>query len=597
MNDMPKCLIKQYVVKAGVIAFALVFGGCSVTSGLSVSDVRVRNVTGVTTESAQWGVDQSRLGQLGGAYYDKDRVLRDFSLSGNNGPEGGLSLLHNKERASSGVKYVMTDSGGWVGFRDKYPERDLFFRAPDGKVFGLGAESIPLARFDAFQIDRDRIGVVWYGEPGKISEDLYYVFYREIDGKTGELGELNRLFKGIYPVAVQTSDKRIFAFSWIFESGKGRIVARVKSESGQFGGEIKIADVDSITRNFKAVAVGGRAIVFWHAQYGELRNQYKLEGAYSDDGANWTRFEIAELSEWDIQSLDVATDGSRRVALTVGALPHEEWLKKGKMKVRLFLSPDGGETWSGAVNPVFAGAAGEFPQYFHAQSPKVALDQKGGVYLVWQDWRNIRSGIRFSYSQDFGKNWVISDRLIVGGDSLNYALHLDEKSIFLSDGRVRVFAEKYVDDGYDEKQVALVEFNVDSLMGAKFSKESAAAAKQDRLRKRVLDYFRALENKDYQKAYTYFDPFFRSKVTQENYQKMVGRLEYSGSVVKDLSVLGSIGSVIVTSSVEVKPIRIDNRVLKLDKVERDIPTRWVFIDGDWYNEFSIDSQGVRFTKF
>ena len=60
---------------------------------------------------------------------------------------------------------------------------------------------------------------------------------------------------------------------------------------------------------------------------------------------------------------------------------------------------------------------------------------------------------------------------------------------------------------------------------------------------------------------------------------------------------GPLAMAVTNMTVEVKPITINNKTFKMDPAERDIPTRWLWIDGAWYMEYYQESKEVKYVPF
>lgn len=536
-------------------------------------------------------------GKLALAFYDDKRRVNLFDASSNRSktpfhPDGTT-------RASSSLAVGWVGDQSYVAFRDKEPDRDVFVGSfATGMLTGLGSETVALARMK--MIDRgNSLGVLWYGEPNLAEKKAYDIFYRELNADGVPQGKPEALFDGIYPVATHNAAaNRLAAFTWLQPDGKHEIHARIKQGDQPWGSARKVADAAPLTPLFDAVSAGQRSWAFWHGQYGENRELFQVKGVFTDDGNNWTPFHVKALDGWDIESASFAADGQGNVAMVAAVVAPGEH-RTGKFRVKLVLSHDGGVTWSDAVNIRQDPLQIEGKSYSHARAPKAAFLAPGKLFVGWQDWRTLRSAVHYSYSEDGGKSWLVNDARLSPVAASHERFGILEHSLFAHDGKLTMVVESLPDDSMKEKNLIIRQYTSEDLLrtGQVAKAKAVAQPSEARLKERVTQYWAAMGARDFETTYAMMEPYFRNAVRFEIYKDKLGRIEYTKPTIKFTQVHGPIGLAVSNLTVEVKPIVIQRKTLKLDPQEREIPTRWLWMDGDWYVEFKSEATEVTYTPF
>lgn len=585
---------KPILRSLSALVMALVLAACSQTPG-AVGIEKGR--TAAMPADASWAAAQDKNGRLKIAHYDDKRYLHIVD------PVKGTAAQpfhpEGNTRASSGIDIAWLGDEAFVAFRDKEPKRDVFIGniAKPDTLAGVAGDSVPLSRVKLLP-SGNGLAAIWYGEKN-LGQKKYHVNYRQLDAKGQPQGEVQELFEGIYPVASVTPGGRTTALSWHKKDGADVIVARSKTDTQPFGDEVVVAKSGPLTPLFEAISAGERTLAFWHAQYGVNLDEFRLEGAYSDDGIKWEKFHLKGLDGMDIESADFAADGQGNVAAVVAAIPSAEFKAKiGKMRAFILLSHDNGVTWSAPTelrqDPLQKTSDKVFS---HSRAPKVVFTGPGKLLVAWQDWRDLRSAVHISYSEDGGKSWMINDQRFSEHGPLLEGLALFSKSLFAHDGTVQMVVERYVGDGMSEKRLEVRTLKRDDLVNWKPRQPKHGQPDVAQLEQRVMDYWAALQARDFEKSYSLLDPYFRGKVRFDIYKENLGKIEYRNPVLKFKDSYGPLAMAVTNMTVEVKPITINNKTFKMDPAERDIPTRWLWVDGAWYMEYYQESKEVKYAPF
>lgn len=585
--------------------FSLLAAVAHLALAQEVTNAPVRTLTAASMEAgSNWDYTLDASGRLWLAYYDRDRLLRLRD------PEGQERLLvpDNRAQSPSGIALAPTDKGVIVLWRDKHPAKGLYLldseKIPaEGAIrpIEIGGDTEPLARFVARRDAKDRVHLLWYGEKaGQPTGSVHNLYYRMLDRKTGELSPIELVAAGIYPVMAADPDGNLVVFSWQGDAQGRRIIARARPAGGQFAEPVVIADdVSEITPVFESFYSKGRWLVFWVSQYGLDRRDFRLEGAYSDDlGKSWQRFDFPALYGYDVANLNLADDGQGHLVLAITARQRTQQDDQ-KQDVYVIRSSDRGSTWSQPTR--LRTSDTETLALFHARHPSVAFGRKPGqVLVVWEDWRTIRSGLYASLSNDYGASWTLSEVPLPRESGTNLGMRYAPNAIYAAGEGLRVIAERYPDDRLKEKQ--LVEFALDE-SGLKRLVEAArkgeAKANEKALRKRVEAYWRAMQKGDYKATYEHHDPFFRASMPLDVYLAKMGKIKYTEAKIEGTQIKGPIAEARVQVRASIPPFKAPTTGETIQRDEQTIPIleRWLWIDGEWFKEFRIESQDIVFTRY
>ncbi|MBK1722429.1 hypothetical protein CKO23_09240 [Thiocystis violacea] len=569
--------------------------------------------------NSDWAYSLDASDHLWLSYYDESRMLRLRD------PKGAESLLVPAGRAQSpsGLAMAARSAGAAVLWRDKYPEKGLYlFEAPSDEIRPqeVGGDTEPLARFVAETDGQGKTHLLWYGEKAtEASSDRYNLYYRNWRQSDQALSEIALVMPGIYPVMAVDPGGSLMAFSWQSSDGPQRIASRFRpadavadKDDGGFRAEVTVAEVPSITPIFEALRLGSRWMVLWVGQYGLDRRDFRLEGAYSDDdGARWTRFGFDDLKGFDIASLQTASDAEGHLMLAITAR-NRQVDDRAKQDVYLIRSADRGSTWSKASPlraPELAGRSAteedrNLLAFFHARNPSVAFGETPGeILVVWEDWRTIRSGLYASLSKDFGETWALSNVPLPRPRGTNLGLRYEPGAIYVAGGSYHVLAERYADDTFKSKQ--LVQIDVAPAVLSDYAKQRSESMKADeiageaQLRQRAEGYWQAMRDGEFEKAYDYLDPFFKAVTPLNAYVANMGKIKYAEAKVEDIKIQGPLAEVNTKIRASVPAFKVPTTGAMMSQPEREalVKNRWLWLDGEWVNEFRVESQDAVFTRY
>lgn len=569
--------------------------------------------------SDAWDYRLDGTGHLWLAYYDQNRLLRLRD------PDGKERLLvpEGRGQAPSGLAMASLETGVGLLWRDKLPAKGLFLldtEQPTLQPLELGGETEPLARFCASTTKDNLLHLLWYGEKSSVSTgEQHNLYYRNWNRSSQAFSPIELLMPGIYPVMSTDDSGGVMVYSWTGTDKAMRIDARyrpadpdVDAEKGSFGDAVTVASVPEITPIFKSFRSGSRWFVIWLAQYGEDRRDFLLEGAHSDDkGLTWKRFSFEDLRGIDIGSLDIAAEEAGHLILALSGRTRQDDANT-KEDVYMITSSDRGDTWSTAQrvrNKIGQDQENTDTQStalsgFNARNPSVAFGQTPGqVLLAWEDWRDIRARLYASLSNDYGQTWTLSNVPLPHEPGKNLRLRYEPSAIYATGERFHLIAEQLLDDSFEAKQLIRIDFTADELADyAKFAQstqELEAKTRQEILRKRVEGYWQAMLAADYAKTYEYLDPFFRARVTLQNYLTKMGKIKYTQAQVDDAPIDGARSVVTSKIKASVPPFKVPSTGEIISQPDREVAVKstWLWLDGDWYREFSYEGQDIGFTRY
>ena len=542
---------------------------------------------------ANWKKDSDSSHDLVLAYYAN---RSNIALRLANGEVKTLVDGSVNNSAPSGLALAIGASDVATMWRDKIPSKGLFLKQGASEPIELGEGTAPLARFSVIP-DKSGWHILWYGEqPVEGVQSKYNVYYRHTDGK-GQSTPTERLFSGFYFQSITDASGDLAVLTWDNTQTPPKLVLRVRNNAtGSFEPERVISPTTAnIPPLLKALRVGSRWFVIWVNQGGEKGNEFSIQGAWSDDkGTHWERFDIPALNGFDVVDINVAGDeASGNVVMAVSG----SWRFVNEDKKSLFYvvrSQDRGATWQKPemIRENTANADS------HAGKAEVALGaEPGSVWLLWEDWREVRPRIYFAYSTDFGATWKHKNIPLAGQpaggnlfQSAKNAMGTDPKGVFY-------IAANLVNDSLKEEK--LFSQHLSATLADASAKEYAKRPAPDEgaLKKRVSMYWQAMQDSDYDKSNSLLDPFMRSKWTLEDYKSRMGRIKYTAHRIEHIDIRGNLADVRVKITGSVPKFMNNGKEVSAPERDADILERWLFLDGAWYREYNEESSETKFTQY
>jgi len=521
-------------------------------------------------------------------------------------PQGSVQMLVDgaSGAAPSGIALALTDDSPATLWRDKIPSKGLFLKQGDAPPLEIGVEGFdtePLVRFDIHpdnNTTQQGLHALWYGERiNPQSQSKYNLYYRHIDAQ-GHPSATELVLPGFYPQWIISADNDVAVFSWDGSQSPPQILMRQRgAQSGQFDAVRVIAtSTDSVTPIFRAFRFEKRWFVMWVEQHGQNKSEFLIRGLWSDDkGANWTNFDFPTIKGFDISELKVAHDAASGHAMM--AISGSWRLKDPKAMNTFYVvsSTDNGAHWSEpkiirdtqANNTSRADAA----QVFFGDKP-------GSAWVVWEDWRDIRGRLYFAYSEDFGKTWLYNNKPLAGQPDGNNIIAFNTEGGYRNALGQHFVAANITSDAGIQKKLFSIALNDTALQQSLELSKKQKVSDAKALSSRVTGYWKAMANSKYDVGYGYLDPFMRAVWPLDLYQKRLGRIKYKDSVVIDgMNINGNFADVSLRIKAYVPEFEQGGKKQSMPEREVPITERWLWVDGNWFREYSEESSEIKFTRY
>ena len=298
--------------------------------------------------------------------------------------------------------------------------------------------------------------------------------------------------------------------------------------------------------------------------------RFVLEGIYPG-AKGWENFSIRDAEGLDVARMDCrAWDDGKILTVFSGE-------DKEKFKQRIYTAAGENESWNMPVSRI------DNKEFDNTRSWLPRMASEGDrVIVVWEDSRNIRSGIMMKLSTDRGKTWLKNDVLI--SDAKHYAFR---PRISFAEGAFHVAWHQFRDDEKKKADLALMKISWDDAVKMESLKTESMdiIRKEALLRERVGSYWKGMIEKDLKTTYALHDPFYRARIPFDYYSILRGPMVYHSYSIESYRIEGNIASVNVKVKYEVPKLTIlgkDNAIPTKEVMTEDT---YLFIDGNWSRKF------------
>jgi hypothetical protein len=115
-----------------------------------------------------------------------------------------------------------------------------------------------------------------------------------------------------------------------------------------------------------------------------------------------------------------------------------------------------------------------------------------------------------------------------------------------------------------------------------------SSRKVNLLRKRANEFWSAFLNKDYEKVYTLYDPFFRARTNKYTFMGRMGKVKYHKFEIKDIKVEGNVAKVKVGIVYSMAAVRTKiGKTMEVPETPDEIEETWLYIYDNWYKEYFV----------
>jgi len=521
-------------------------------------------------------------------------------------PQGSVQMLVDgaSGAAPSGITLALNDNTPSTMWRDKIPDKGLYLKQGDKAPQELGVadfDTEPLVRFklepDALPADNG-LHVLWYGERfSPQTNSKYNLYYRHVDTQ-GQASSTELILPGFYPQWIIGEGNDVAVLSWDSSQHPPRILVRVRdAQTRQFGASRVIATTTaSITPVFKTFRLGKRWLVMWVEQQGKEQSDFLIRGMWSDDkGSNWSDFDFPTLKGFDIANLNMAHDpatGSAILAIS------GTWRLKDPTAMNAFYvtrSADNGAHWS---EPAIIRDP-DANKTSRAEEAHVFFgDKPGSVWAIWEDWRDVRGRLYFTYSEDYGLSWLTKNLPLSNQPKGNNIIAFNTEPGYRDTNGLHFVAANVTNDAGIEKKLFLVLLNDATLKQSKSLGEKLISPNEKALKNRIAEYWEAMAKGDYGTSYAYLDPFTRAAWPLDIYSNRRGRIKYKADIViEDVASFGNMVDVTLRIKAYVPEFELGGKKQSMPEREVTIKERWLWIDDNWFREYSEEGSEIRFTRY
>lgn len=118
--------------------------------------------------------------------------------------------------------------------------------------------------------------------------------------------------------------------------------------------------------------------------------------------------------------------------------------------------------------------------------------------------------------------------------------------------------------------------------------------KKDLLRQRVEAFWRYMIQGDLERAYSFYDPFFRAKMDVKEFVVKHQTVKYKKAEFIDAKIEGNIAKVKVKVTYYIPKIKVINRTFSVPETTKEFEETWLFIGDNWYRQyiFGLTGKGV-----
>ncbi|MGC8720146.1 MAG: hypothetical protein ACP5TY_09095 [Thermodesulforhabdaceae bacterium] len=119
------------------------------------------------------------------------------------------------------------------------------------------------------------------------------------------------------------------------------------------------------------------------------------------------------------------------------------------------------------------------------------------------------------------------------------------------------------------------------------AEDPGSSNKVQMLKERASQYWSLMAKGNLKEAYAYYDPFFRAKMSPEEFIEKHSAVKYREATVTNVKVEGNIGTVTVKVKYFVPKVKVRQKEFEVTETTTDFEERWLFIYDNWYKEYYL----------
>lgn len=112
--------------------------------------------------------------------------------------------------------------------------------------------------------------------------------------------------------------------------------------------------------------------------------------------------------------------------------------------------------------------------------------------------------------------------------------------------------------------------------------------REAKLQQRVNDYWETRKSGKTEMSYTYYDPFFKARVTRKHYESNLIDIKFHNVKMGNAEIVENIAKVKIEVEYEIPESVIMGKKIFLPKRGDSWVEDWIWIDGDWFKVFKVN---------
>lgn len=215
--------------------------------------------------------------------------------------------------------------------------------------------------------------------------------------------------------------------------------------------------------------------------------------------------------------------------------------------------------------------------------PTIAVNDEGIPLVAWIDYRNILPNIYVSASFDGGVHWSKNQNIEENGLFTSFYPQV------IPDGRDYLIGYQHFygrDKNYRDFIVReLVLEKPLGVEGLPKSKVIAPKEKEEKLYKRVNEFWQDRVSGRFAQTYEFYDPGFRSVYDKNTFDETQGHVKYFSAKLKGCTINENIANCVTEIEAKLLPFQYMGRTLESQRKKSEAPQTWVWIRDNWYLVF------------
>ncbi|MGO9614120.1 MAG: hypothetical protein ACLPX5_13965 [Dissulfurispiraceae bacterium] len=298
--------------------------------------------------------------------------------------------------------------------------------------------------------------------------------------------------------------------------------------------------------------------------------KFVLQGVKKRE-STWEPFSLKGAEGLDVARMDYHVWDDGRVLVVFSG---EE---RGRFKQRIYaaVSDDGAGHWD--IKRI------DHKEFDNTRSwlPRMAVDGER-IAIVWEDARNIRSGIRLKLSPDRGNTWTERDVPVS-----NSAFYAFRPRISFANNVFYIAWQRFRSDERRVTDLAALKLGWGEAekMTTEQEKGLSLAEKEALLRERVNAYWKGMLDKDLRATYELHDPFYRARIPFNSYASQRGPMVYQAYTLENMTIEGNVAEVKIKVTYDVPKLQMLGKETSIASKEVVAEDTYLFLDGTWYRRF------------